>query len=572
LVEPSGAIQDAVARAPGSPNPAAAPRIAIPLLLTLGLALFVINLGGYPFYTKGEPREAVTVLAMVQGGGIIMPLRAGVEVPSKPPLMHWLAALASEAAGGVSEATVRLPSALLAIGGVIACYLYLRILFDDQSALLAALILATSFQYLQAGTGARVDMTLTFFMELALFEMLMIAEGLSSRWPLLYGAVVMAVLSKGPVGAVLPGLTALVWIAYERRWDAILRLRPAYGIPIVIVIDGGWYLGAAMVRGAAFVHKQLLAENLFRLVHSGAVHEGHAHPFYYLIFALLAGFMPWTLLAPPAWFGYLRRSGAVAARIRYLAAWCIVVFAVYEAAQSKRGVYLLGMYPALAALCGIAMADAARTEPARPWIALMARTAGLVILAVAAAGAIAMFMLARNPSPLAALMVRFGWTTADLMPALMREAAGYRVAAAALLIGAAAAGVALVYRRPRADRMVIAVAAGVACFVVIANLIVVPALASVTSLRDFTRAAMRIVDGQPAAYLGGIDYEVAFYSGRAMPLLGPGGRRSERFIFCWRGIYDSLPPAAQRGYAIVMTSNPTELDGTGAMLLLRRND
>ena len=134
----------------------AAPRIAIPILLGMGLVLFIANLGGYPLYTKGEPREAVIVADMLRGGGVILPMRAGVEIPSKPPMMHWMAAALSVIVGGVDEWTVRMPSAALAILGIIACYLYVRRLFDDRSAMLSAMMLGTTFQYLQAGTGARV--------------------------------------------------------------------------------------------------------------------------------------------------------------------------------------------------------------------------------------------------------------------------------------------------------------------------------------------------------------------------------------------------------------------------------
>ena len=139
--------------------------VAIPLLLITGALLFIVNLGAAPIYTKGEAREAVTIFDIVHGGGVILPMRAGVEIPSKPLLMHWLAALISVVAGGVNEWTVRLPSALLAIAGALACYLYVRRLFEERGALLSALMLLTSFQYLQAGTGARVDMTLTFFFD-----------------------------------------------------------------------------------------------------------------------------------------------------------------------------------------------------------------------------------------------------------------------------------------------------------------------------------------------------------------------------------------------------------------------
>src|SRR6266852_2821194 len=111
----------------------AAPAFAVPLLLVTGIVLYLVNLGAYPLYTKGEPREAVTVFDIVHGGGAILPMRAGVEIPSKPLLMHWLAALVSLAAGSVNEWTVRLPSALISIAGMVLCYGYVRRLFDRQA-------------------------------------------------------------------------------------------------------------------------------------------------------------------------------------------------------------------------------------------------------------------------------------------------------------------------------------------------------------------------------------------------------------------------------------------------------
>src|SRR5216684_265146 len=219
----------------------AGPLCAYPFLTLVGALLFLLNAGGYPLYTKGEPREAVTVFDIVNGGGVILPMRAGVEVPSKPLLMHWLAALVSLLAGGVSEWTVRMPSALAAIGGMLLCYGYVRRLFDQRAGLIAALILGTTFQYLQAGTGARVDMTLTFFMTIAFFEFIAIAEGVSHRLTLLYLAMSLATLTKGPIGALLPVLVAAVWIALYRRWALIARLKLARGALIVGLLGGGWY-------------------------------------------------------------------------------------------------------------------------------------------------------------------------------------------------------------------------------------------------------------------------------------------------------------------------------------------
>ena len=359
----------------------AEPRYASPMLLIFGVALYLVNLGGYPLYTKGEPREAVTVFDIVHGGGVILPQRAGVEIPSKPLLMHWMAAMVSIVAGGVNEFTVRLPSAALAIAGVIVCYFYVRRLFDNVTALIAAIILGTTFQYLQAGTGARVDMTLTFFMEVAFFEFIVMAEGLTHRRMLLYVAIALAVLTKGPIGLILPGLVALIWIAAEKRWDLLQRMSLVRGAIVVLVLAGGWYLAALTEGGGNFFRKQVLAENLLRFAGGSDFHEGHIHPFYYMELALFAGFIPWTIILPIVSVQAVRALRALDPRLKYIIVWFAAVLIFYNLPQSKRGVYLLCMYPALATMVAIYVREAVlHPDAARGCVRWIARLSGLAML------------------------------------------------------------------------------------------------------------------------------------------------------------------------------------------------
>src|SRR5207253_10508733 len=59
-----------------------------------------------PFYTKGEPREALVVQTIVRGEAFVLPMRNGNELPSKPPLFHWLGALASIVHAQANEAAI----------------------------------------------------------------------------------------------------------------------------------------------------------------------------------------------------------------------------------------------------------------------------------------------------------------------------------------------------------------------------------------------------------------------------------------------------------------------------------
>ena len=552
-------------------NYIAEPRHAWPILLIFGGALDLVNLGGYPLYTKGEPREAVTVFDIVHGGGVLLPQRAGVEIPSKPLLMHWLAALVSLVAGGVNEFSVRLPSAGLAIAGVIVCYFYVRRLFDDVTALIAALILGTTFQYLQAATGARVDMTLTFFMEVAFFEFLLMAEGMTRRRMLLYVAIALAVLTKGPIGLILPGLVALIWIALERRWTLLREMNLVRGALVVLVLAGGWYLAALIEGGPEFFRKQILTENLLRFSGGGDFHEGHIHPFYYMELALFAGFMPWTILLPIVGVQAARAPLAVDPRLKYIFVWFTAVLIFYNLPQSKRGVYLLCTYPAFATIIAIYVRQAImRPAPARTYVHWIARFSGFAMLMLGSAALVTLAMLVASPGEVANLLQAASIRAPAFTRILISTVGEHWMLALALPLLVVVLGVRLIVTRPLVERTVLAIAAAMVFVTVAVNVVVVPAIANTLSLKDFTDRAMKVVDNSPVGYLNALNYDIAFYSRRTIPIVSQRDPDMPQYLIAWRALFDSLPATKRDRFDIMMTSNPTSLDGTDEMLLLRQ--
>ncbi len=550
----------------------AQPIFAIPALAVFSALIFIVNLGGYPFYTKGEPREAVTVLAMATGGGVILPMRAGIELPSKPLLMHWTAALLAMLFGAVNEWTVRLPSALFGLAGVLACYYYVRPLFSARAALIAALILATSMQYLQSATGARVDMTLTLFMEVAFFEFILIGEGLTGRRSLLYVAIALAVLAKGPVGLVLPGAVALIWVAVQWRWGLIGDLKIARGAAIVAILAGWWYVAASIIGGRAFIEKQLIAENFVRFVGASDFHEGHAHAFYYLEGALTGGFMPWTpILALVVWRA-LRAPRKADSRLMYLLTWFVVVLGFYSFSHSKRGVYLLPLYPALATITALYLVDAidAPATSAR-LVGFFSSLYGAALAIAGAAALLSLSMLWLLPSESAAVFRDCGISELEFTHVLRASAASRVYLSIAIPLAAMAMGIFLLRSSKAAHKMTLAIAGGIGLLALAANVMVVPAIANTLALKTFTADALKIVDDHPLGYLLDMNYDVAFYSRRVVPIVLFKNAGKFDYLLCWESIWAQQQPASARAqYQVIMTSNPTELDGSGRMLLLKR--
>ncbi|MBI2360401.1 MAG: glycosyltransferase family 39 protein, partial [Deltaproteobacteria bacterium] len=322
------------------------------LLVTCGI-LYFPNLGTIPFYDKGEPREALVVQEIVYQGEWLLPLKRGDAIPSKPPLFHWFGAFVSLARGQVTEATVRLPSALFATLGVLLLYLLGRRIFDPSVAFLGAVILATSFLYQKQAVEARVDMTLTFFMSLTLALFYLVYQGLVTRpvWTYVFFLLLgVSVLAKGPVGAVLPAIIVGAFLGARKRWKFLSRLCFHKGVILTLLVAVSWYGIALGIGGEDFFRRQILQENLQRFFVYGEGGTGHQKPFYYYVPYLFLAGLPWSVFLPFLFLDYFKGRAFAADHSLYLILWAGLILLFFSLSSGKRWVYLLPLYPALSLL------------------------------------------------------------------------------------------------------------------------------------------------------------------------------------------------------------------------------
>ena len=145
------------------------------------------------------------------------------------------------------------------------------------------------------------------------------------------------------------------------------------------------------------------------------------------------------------------------------------------------------------------------------------------------------------------------------------------IVALAMPLAVAVLGVRLLVSRPNAERMFLAIAAAMVFVTVAVNVVVVPAVANSLSLRNFTVNAMKVVDDGRVGYLGALNYDVAFYSRRTIPIVSQRDPDLPQYLIAWRTLFDALPESKRNRFDIVMVSNPTSLDGTDEMLLLHQH-
>lgn len=324
------------------------------------------------FNTKGEPREAIVAVSMLQSGNWILPVSMGADIPYKPPMLAWLISILSLPFGRVTEYTSRMPSALAAIYLVWATYRFFR-RHDGRRdvAALTALVLMTSIEVWRAGWACRVDMVLTAATAGAIYSMYgWIRRGMRGLPIAASAFMTVAVLTKGPVGFVLPALC--VWIfnflrpAGERRQMA-LTWRLAAAVIISCILPAVWYLLAARQGGDSFL-ALVYEENIGRATGtmSYASHENGA---WYNLVTLAAGMLPYTVAMLLAAFvaGWRQAPGRLrglfvgrnVSQRRMVMMFSIVsaliIIAFYTIPKSKRSVYLLPMYPFVAYMVTLAL-------------------------------------------------------------------------------------------------------------------------------------------------------------------------------------------------------------------------
>ena len=419
------------------------------MLVIAGLAFltFFVGLGRPAITDSDEAFYAQAGREMVETGDWVTPRYNGEHRFEKPVMFYWLVALAYLPAGA-SEFAARLPSALAGLGLVLAAFACARRWYDDETAVLAGTMTATSFGYVLTARQALPDLALAFFITAATwaaFEALVVpqpAGGRRRRWLVAAGvALAAAFLTKGPVGLVLPALA----VGPPAVWRCVVEARRAGRGPgplAGLAVDAGllaaiclalalpWFAAMTATHGAGYLERFFVDENVERFA---TARYNDPRPYWYYVPIVVGGLLPWSPLML-VWWRPLRRTLAGARNIApvevWLGLWALAPLVFYSASVGKQPRYVLPILPPLAILLARAVS---RT------LARQAAGEGGRDLLVAAGGAISGMVLVL----FGAVVARAGVLLGDGPVTTMRIAP--------LLIALAGLGVVLaaLARRPR---------------------------------------------------------------------------------------------------------------------------
>ena len=342
-------------------------------MIIAGTAAFVLllKLGATPLWDDDEPKNAACSVAMLESNDWVVPTFDGRLRVEKPPFVNWLH-LAGMSIFGPTETGVRLGSAVLTIGTCLLTW-HIGVQFFSQTiGFVAGLVMATCIWTGVGGRASTPDAPLVFFTTLTFF--LFFKESLGNRLQqkgdyirfskcgaMAIGAVCgLAVLTKGPIGFVIPSMAMLVF-ALIRAWSVpkssllhvLTQLKPFTILASMLVVALPWYVWVTIRTNGEWLKEFLLVHNVGRFVQPM---EGHSGSILYYPTIIAIGLFPWSLVLIATvihWVALIRlRTHRYHPAIQLISCWVVTWIIFLSLAGTKLPGYIWPAYPALALATG----------------------------------------------------------------------------------------------------------------------------------------------------------------------------------------------------------------------------
>jgi len=351
------------------------PVVHIIIIFLLAVTLMMSKLGGNGLATYDDAFYAQKAKEILITGDWMTMHYDGNPHFENPPFFMWLIA-GSYITFGINEYAAKFPSAFMGVMTVLLIYLVGRYMFNEWVGFYSALILSTTNIFTRYAGRAMMDVTLSFFVTLALFAMVLGIRK-SPRYFLLWGLCVsVSVLIKSVLGF-FPAVITLLFILSTKRWRVFANPYFIIGSISIGVLGCSWYINQSILYGNVFL-KVHFGWLIFQRGFEVQPEAWDAH----LSYAkdLMEYYWPWL---PVFIVGIWKFSKRVLhndeAEILCLI-WVMTIFLTMSYMQTRVMWYIMPIFPATSMMCGVTLdewlGEKRRIAHAKFWLILT----GLVIV------------------------------------------------------------------------------------------------------------------------------------------------------------------------------------------------
>jgi len=338
-------------------------RKLLPLLAILVTAtVYLLSTANRAVTDYDEAYYAQVAMRMVQHNDWITPYANDVRFLEKPPFLYWMTALSFKVFG-ISEFSLRLPTALAVIAIVWIVILTVRLAADENAVFIAGLSMAFSMGTYLFTRETLHDIWLVLFLALAVFAFF--------RWYLdpphsrgfallFYFSMAGALMCKGLVGIAFPLGIAVLFFLFSREFPKRSTLQLLPGILLFLFLTVPWHWLAA-IQNEGFLRFYFIDEQFLRFLGKREPPVLWSVPFAAFWALILVWFFPWTAFLPAAFSMRPKRlDGRERDLFKLAIIWAAVVLVFFSFTERLEH-YAFPAIPALSILVSIALGPCRRS-------------------------------------------------------------------------------------------------------------------------------------------------------------------------------------------------------------------
>lgn len=290
-------------------------------------------------------------LEMLKSGNWLEVFDRNEDYLDKPPLLFWVTALSFKLLG-VSSWQYKLPSVLFSLLGILSTFKLGALLYSNKIGHRSTLIFGSSLAMIMINNDVKTDTILVSSITFSLWMMVAAIKTNKLKYFLGTGlGITAAMLTKGPIGLMMPALAIGGHVILKRQWSSVLNFRWLFSLLVIAIGLVPMCVGLFGQFGTDGLEFYFWTQSFGRITGESSWQNDTTPFFFFHVFAW--SFLPWTLLGLAGVLKELRQLKTNLSKPQtelYLISGIVLVWVALSFSKFKLPHYIFVVYPLVAIL------------------------------------------------------------------------------------------------------------------------------------------------------------------------------------------------------------------------------
>lgn len=351
----------------------------LPYLALVGVYISGLNID---IMEVDAAQYASISLEMLKSGNWLEVLDRNEDYLDKPPLLFWLTAMSFKLLG-VGSWQYKLPSVLFSLLGILSTYKLGALLYSSTIGHRSALLFGSSLAMIMINNDIKTDTILVSSIVFSIW--MMVAAIRSGKLKYYFGTglgVTLAMLTKGPIGLMMPALAVGGHILLKKEWSALFSPKWLLSLATVAVGLTPMCIGLYKQYGTEGLEFYFWTQSFGRITGDSSWQNDTTPLYFFHVFAW--SFLPWTILGIGGVLVSLKNIRTSISQSRaelFCISGIVLVWIAMSSSRFKLPHYIFVVYP-LVAILAAKFLDDLKQHSILAWVNMLTTTLAAVLLAV----------------------------------------------------------------------------------------------------------------------------------------------------------------------------------------------